>query len=291
MEKTNPPAMKFRKLALKFWQNRGISGQARVLQSSWGVMVKGNHQGGNTMRLNPLNSFLAALLAAAVLTGCGSTGVGDVLGGGRGSDNGTYDRAGSVQGTVASVNTRDRYVVVDVEDSRYNLRNGNGDQMTLYYDDRTDVEYQGKNYQPADLERGDRIRAEVDESGSRMLAQQIEVLYDATSGSSSGTLGTYDSRDDNYRNTSNLRGTVRNVDTRDRTVEIETSGSDSRYSTDRSNLVVVHYNSQTTVEFQGERYTPENLERGDEVEVDVRDSAGQLLAEQIVVVRDVQGGR
>lgn len=251
------------------------------------------------MRLTPVNSFLAALLAAAVLTGCGSTGVGDVLGGGRGSDNSTYNRAGSVQGTVASVNTRDRYVVMDVEDSRYNLRNGNESrQMTLYYDDRTDVEYQGKNYHPEDLERGDRIRAEVDDSGTRMMAQQIEVLYDATSGSSSGTLGTYDSRDDSrnggygdYRNASNVRGTVRSVDTRDRTVEIETSGSDSRYSTGRSNLIVVHYNSQTVVEFQGQRYTPENLERGDEVEVDVRDSAGQLLAEQITVVRDVQGGR
>jgi hypothetical protein len=243
------------------------------------------------MRLNPSTSFLAALLMAAVLTGCGSTGVGDVLGGGRGSDDSTYNRAGSVQGTVASVNTRDRYVVVDVEDSRYNLRNGNGNQMTLYFDDRTDVEYQGQNYRPEDLERGDRIRAEVDDSGSRMMAQQIEVLYDATSGSSTDTLGGYDSRDDGYRNASNVRGTVRYVDTRDRTVEIETYGSDSRYSTGRSNLVVVHYNSQTVVEFQGQRYTPENLERGDEVEVDVRDSAGQLLAEQIVVVRDVQSGR
>ena len=249
------------------------------------------------MRLNPSTSFLAALLMAAVLTGCGSTGVGDVLGGGRGSDNSTYNRAGSVQGTVASVNTRDRYVVVDVEDSRYNLRNGNeNNQMTLYYDDRTDVEYKGQNYHPEDLERGDRIRAEVDESGTRMMAQQIEVLYDATSGSSTGTLGGYDSRNDDsrngdYRNASNVRGTVRYVDTNARTVEIETSGSDSRYSTGRSNLVVVHYNSQTVVEFQGQRYTPENLERGDEVEVDVRDSAGQLLAEQITVVRDVQGGR
>ncbi|HEV2852344.1 MAG TPA: hypothetical protein VHC97_06020 [Thermoanaerobaculia bacterium] len=252
------------------------------------------------MRLNPSNSFLAALLAAVVLTGCGSTGVGDVLGGGRGSDNSTYNRAGSVQGTVASVNTRDRYVVVDVEDSRYDLRNGNeNQQVTLYFDDRTDVEYQGKNYQPDDLERGDRIRAEVDDSGSRMVAQQIEVLYDATNGSSTDTLGGYGSRDDSrddsrnndYRNASDVRGTVRYVDTRDRTVEIETSGSDSRYSTGRSNLVVVHYNSQTVVEFQGQRYTPENLERGDEVEVDVRDSAGQLLAEQIVVVRDAQSGR
>lgn len=250
------------------------------------------------MRLTPSNTLLAALLAAAVLTGCGSTGVGDVLGGGRGSDNSTYNRVDSVQGTVRSVNTRDRYMVVDVEDSRYNLRNGNeSSQMTLYYDDRTDVEYQGKNYRPEDLERGDRIRAEVDDSGNRMVAQQIEVLYDSTRGSSSGTLGGYgsDSRNDDYgdhRNDSRVRGTVRYVDTRDRTVEIETSGSDSsRYSTGRSNLVVVHYNSQTVVEFQGQRYTPENLERGDEVEVDVRDSAGQLLAEQITVVRDVQSGR
>lgn len=253
------------------------------------------------MRITPSNSFLAALAAAVILTGCGSSGIGGVLGGGndsgRTTDNSTYDpygqRANEVQGTVERVNTRDRYVVVDVEASRYNLRNGNEGEVTLYYDDQTDVEYQGKTYQPQDLEPGDRIRADVDSTGSRLLAEQIEVLQDVTGGSSSGTLGGYDddSRDnDDARLSDDLRGTVRYIDTRDRTLEIEPSRNDSRFSRgttgSRSNVVVVHYDAQTVVEFQGSRYTPDNLEQGDEVEVDVRDSGGRLIAEEIVVVRD-----
>jgi hypothetical protein len=248
------------------------------------------------MRLNPLNSFLAVVATAVILTGCGSTGIGDVLGGGRESgntDNSTYDpygqRANEVQGTVERVNTRDRYVVVDVEASRYNLRNGNEGEVTLYYDDRTDVEFEGKAYQPQDLEPGDRIRAEIDNTGSRLLAEQIEVLHDVTGGSSdtSGVLGGYGSDDDDYALSEDLRGTVRYIDTRDRTLEIEPVRN-SRFTTgsSRSDVVVVHYDAQTVVEFQGQRYTPDNLERGDEVEVDVRDSGGRLMAEEIVVVRD-----
>lgn len=256
------------------------------------------------MRINTLNSFLAALTTAVILTGCGSSGIGDVLGGGRnsgGADNSTYDpygqRVNEVQGTVERVNSRDRYVVVDVEASRYNLRNGNEGEVTLYYDDRTDVEYQGKSYQPQDLEPGDRIRAEIDNSGSgsRLLAEQIEVLHDATGGSSTGVLGGYDddsrndsqnNRDDDYNVSDDLRGTVRYIDTRGRTLEIEPSRNSSRFSTGSRSNVVVHYDAQTVVEFQGQRYTPDNLEQGDEVEVDVRDANGRLMAEQIVVVRD-----
>lgn len=259
------------------------------------------------MRINPSNSFLAALAAAVILTGCGSSGLGGVLGGGndsgRTTDNSTYDpygqRANELQGTVERVNTRDRYVVVDVEASRYNLRNGNEGEVTLYYDDRTDVEFEGKTYQPQDLEPGDRIRAEVDSTGSRLLAEQIEVLHDVTGGGSSdstGVLGGYDD-DDDYRNdrdndynlSEDLRGTVRYIDTRDRTLEIEPVRN-SRFTTgsgsSRSGVIVVHYDAQTVVEFEGKRYTPDNLERGDEVEVDVRDSGGRLMAEEIVVVRD-----
>ena len=54
----------------------------------------------------------------------------------------------------------------------------------------------------------------------------------------------------------------------------------------RSDVIVVHYDAQTVVEFEGKRYTPDNLERGDEVEVEVRDSNGRLMAEEILVVRD-----
>ena len=223
-------------------------------------------------------SFLAALVAALVLTGCGSSGIGDILGGGTGSGTSTGQSLTNVRGTVERVNTTERYIVVDREDSSYNLRNGGDDEVVLYYDDRTTVEHRGRNYEPKDLEAGDRILAEVDESGGRLRVDEIQVLYDVTGGASDND----DYADDRYdRNddvrTTELRGTVRYVDTRDQTLELEPS-------TGRSGLVVVHYDTSTIVEFEGRRYKPENLERGDRVEIEVRNLNGRMIAEEILVV-------
>jgi len=238
------------------------------------------------MRRASFISFLIALVAAAaLLAGCYSTGVGDVLGGSRGNDR--YGQIGEVRGTVQSVNTRDRSIVVDREGGSYGLRNGGPEEVVLYYDDGTRVEYQGQTYRPADLERGDRIAANVDQSGDRLYARDVQVLYDVSS-NDSGTLG----GNQGTLGAQNLHGVVRYVDTRNRTLEIEPSSRyDSRYPTDRSGVVVVSYDSQTNVEYQGRRYTPENLEQGDEVEINVRDSGGRLLAEQITVVAENQPTR
>ncbi|HKI04473.1 MAG TPA: hypothetical protein VKK31_21015 [Thermoanaerobaculia bacterium] len=258
------------------------------------------------MRITPTNSFLAALLATAVLTGCGSSGIGDVLGGPRtsGGSNDRYDpydqSAGDLQGTVNRVDSRNRLIYVDSEgtDSRYNLRNGNGGEIALYYDDQTRVEHQGRTYRPEDLERGDRIRADVEGTGDRLVAQQIEVLYDVTSGGSGSAQDQDDYRDDrDDRDYRDLRGTVRSVDTRDRTLELETSrygsgfapeGSSSNDRYNSNDVVLVQYDAQTIVEFEGQRYKPENLERGDVVEVQVRDLGGRRLAERITVVGENQ---
>jgi hypothetical protein len=249
------------------------------------------------MRTIRLTCLAIALSAAAVLTGCGSSGIGDILGGGSPSggttsggstSDGRYDPAvNNVRGTVDRVDTVERRILVTNDgtyDDRYNLRNGtNGNnenrQVALYYDDRTTVEYQGKTYRPQDLESGDRILANVNDTGSRLIAEDIQVLEDVTgNGVGSGS---------NDR-TSDLRGTVRYIDTRDRTVEIEPSRSTS-FSTSRSGLVVVHYDANTVVEYQGQRYKPENLEQGDVVELQIRDLNGQLTADQILVVADAQG--
>ena len=226
-------------------------------------------------------SFLAALVAALVLTGCGSSGIGDILGGGSGtSTNDPYDQnINNVRGTVERVNTTERYIVVDSEEVTSNLRNGNDDEMVLYYDDRTRVEFQGRTFTPDDLEAGDRILADVESSGSRLMVEEIQVLYDVTS----NTTDDYD--DDRYDNdndpydtrTTEVRGTVRYVDTRDQTLELEPT-------TGRTGVVVVHYDSSTIVEFEGRRYQPENLERGDRVEVEVRELNGRMIAEEILVV-------
>lgn len=258
------------------------------------------------MRSIRLICLVIALAGFAVLTGCGSTGVGDILGGGSssggsssggstsgGSTSGTYDdrydTANNVRGTIERVDTVNRRIVVDRESSSNSsyLRNGNEDEtVTLYYDDRTTVEFQGKNYRPQDLESGDRILADVSETSGRLLAEEIQVLSDVSSGTGSG--GTYGGTYDNNNRASDLRGTVSYIDTRNQTLEIQPSGS-SNFSTSRSGVVLVHYDAQTTVEYQGRSYKPENLERGDEVELQVRDLGGRLMVEEILVVRDAQG--
>jgi hypothetical protein len=229
-------------------------------------------------------SFLAALVATLVLTGCGSSGIGDILGGGNGSSTGSSttgpygQNVNNVRGTIERVNTTERYIVVDAEEVTSNLRNGNDDEVVLYYDDRTTVEHQGKTYKPNDLEAGDRILADVNSSGSRLLAEEIQVLYDVTSNDSNTNDDRY-GNDDRYNDTrtTELRGTVHYVDARDQTLELEPS-------TGRSGIVVVHYDASTIVEFEGQRYKPENLERGDRVEIEVRELNGRMIAQEILVV-------
>lgn len=246
-------------------------------------------------------SFPAALAAVFILTGCGSSGVGDILGGGRGpSETGGYNQITNVRGTVERLNTTERYIVVDREASSYNLRNDGeaGGEIVLYYDDNTRVEHQGKTYRPADLEAGDRILADVNQGrdGGRLYVEEIQVLYDVTSGSGDryGSDDRYgDDRygDDRYGpRTTEVRGTVRYVDSRAQTVELDPA-------TGRSGPLVVYYDSNTIVEFEGRRYRPDNLERGDRVEIEVREadsgdrrdgSNARLIASEILVVSEAR---
>lgn len=251
-------------------------------------------------RLHRSASFLTALATAAVLSGCGSSGVGDIFGGGTSNprnDDRYQQSISDVRGTVERVDTVNQRIIVDSEEvsSRYNLRNG-GDELVLYYDSRTTVEHEGRTYRPEDLEEGDRILADVDQSGDRLMVEQIEVLHDVTSGDQTSSRGTdrnddddwsYDANDD-FR-TTEVRGTVRSVDTRDRTLELEGTRYGSNFNSGSTSgsgtsVVVVHYDANTVVEFEGRRYQPENLERGDRVEIEVRNSSGRMIAEEILVV-------
>lgn len=250
------------------------------------------------MRIIRWTSFSIALAATVLLTGCGTMDMDDVYG--RGPRDPYHDRAGrDVEGTVQRVNTRDRLIYLDRRDGgRHDLRNEGDDprygspEIAIYYDDETTVEYQGRTFRPEDLEPGDRIQASIGRTEGGLLAESIQVLYDV---SSSGP-GGYDDRTDRSdqsdrdRYATELRGTVRTVDTRNHTVEIEPSPrNDSGNPYDRSGVVLVQYDSATTVQFEGRRYEPANLERGDVVEIALRPDRGERpMAAQITVVGEGQ---
>lgn len=258
------------------------------------------------MKFNRWPSLSAALVTTVLLTGCGSSGI-DILGGGSGNDRADdrYSRtAEDVRGTVERVDTLDRRIYVNAENrSSTYLRNDGRDrgrEVVLYYDDDTVVEFEGQTYRVDDLERGDRIAADVEETGGRLRVRNIDVLEDATSGDRYSDRDRYRDDDDRYdddRDEDTLRGTVRYVDSRARLLEVEPSRTSSGFSTgtsgSRSNLVVVYYDTNTTVEFQGRRYQPENLEQGDVVEIDLirAGTNGRLMAEEIEVISDSRSGR
>jgi membrane protein implicated in regulation of membrane protease activity len=89
---------------------------------------------------------------------------------------------------------------------------------------------------------------------------------------------------------SELRGTVRSVDQDRRVMELEDTswGFGSDRDRDDGDLVRVYYDSSTRVEYDGRSYRPENLERGDEVRVDVRRDGSRYEADEIQVVENVR---
>jgi hypothetical protein len=240
-------------------------------------------------------ALLALLCLSLLFGGCASGGIF----GNDDDDNGTADdrdtdrdrdtrndRVTEVRGRVDEVDTRDEIVWVETSDIyRSDLRNGNDDRLPIYYDDQTDVEYDGKTYEPTALEEGDRVVIDVDDTGTRLYARDIEVTYDVTSNDRDD-----DRSVDEDDRISELRGTVRSVDQDRRVMELEDTswGFGSDRDRDDGDLVRVYYDSSTRVEYDGRSYRPENLERGDEVRVDVRRDGSRYEADEIQVVENVR---
>lgn len=113
------------------------------------------------------------VLAAVVLfaAACGSIGgLGD-LGGILGSPSST--QASDVRGTVSSIDTAGRRIIMDVAYVN-NLRNTQNAQ-SIYYDNNTRVEFQGRTYRVEDLERGDEISVRGHNDNGRYVAEVVTV--------------------------------------------------------------------------------------------------------------------
>lgn len=122
------------------------------------------------------------------------------------------------------------------------------------------------------------IRVDVVQSGRELWARSIEVVRNVRDGGYGGGYG-----EDPYRGGygSDLRGSVSFVDARARLIRLDGGA----YGDNRQ----IAYDGSTTVEYQGRRYRPENLQRGDQVRIQARPMGNnQWLAVRIIVERSVR---
>jgi hypothetical protein len=207
--------------------------------------------------------LLLALLLLATLAGCG----GGLLGGG-----GTDDRVSraDIRGEVERVETAANEIDLWTDDRRL---------VTIDYDEDTPVYYEGQLYEPENLEAGDVIVVDAVQSAGGWVAQRIDVERGAQD-RVGGDDDRYDDEpyDEDARVTT-LTGEVREVDTRDREIELSTEHG----------VQTFHYRSGTVVYYQGDRYEVSNLEPGDVIRTRVeRDSRGDYVTDSITVERSVQ---
>lgn len=224
----------------------------------------------NTMRTLSAAAF-ALLLAAACTSTNNPYPTGSTYPGGT-----TYPSATSeIRGTVDSVDLNSRSIyLTNVTNYSTNLNPGGGNtNVRVYYDDRTTVSYNGRNYRPTDLERGDEVSIRVDRSSNQLLAQSMDVLYNARGGMASSSPSGVGSV---------VHGTVRSIDTYGRTITV-----DPGYGS----YMTVNYTSNTPVYYNGRNFAITDLEVGDQIDVRGSDlGSGRFSAQDITVTRNINGG-
>ncbi|MEO6171255.1 MAG: DUF5666 domain-containing protein [Lysobacter sp.] len=92
----------------------------------------------------------------------------DRYGGDYGGDRYPGGYGNDLRGSVAYVDTRARMIRLD--------GTGYGSSSQVAYDGRTTVEYQGRNYRPENLQRGDQVRIQARQVGNNQwLAERVIV--------------------------------------------------------------------------------------------------------------------
>ena len=227
----------------------------------------------------------ALLLAAACSS---SSPLGGVFGG-----NNNYD----IRGTVDSVDTSTRSIwLTNATGYNASLASGGsgGNAVRVYYNDNTTVTFNGRTYRPQDLERGDEVTVHASQSGSQVVADSMDVTYNSRGTMTSGSTYPYPSSSPSstYPSTSNystIRGTVRSVDTYNRTITLDSTSWISGFrSTNNGSMMTVSYDTNSRVDYNGTLYPVTNLERGDVVDVQVANNgSSNYFVQNIVLVRNV----
>lgn len=244
-------------------------------------------------KMNRRNASFAVVATAAallLLAGCGTSQ--DIFG------NSQQPYTNTIHGTVDYVDTGSHSIVLYDTSGYGSMLSGsgyptNGGSVRVYYDNRTGVSWQGKNYRPEDLQHGDQVDVTVYQSGNQLIAESANVTYNANTASNPYPNNTYPNN--SYPSTTQsslIRGTVRYVDTNSRTIELEQTSWLSGFLPGYSNnsLVTVSYDPGVRVDVNGQLYPVTNLERGDVVEVQAQNysNSSNLFASRITLIRDVR---
>lgn len=206
------------------------------------------------------------LSALLLLAGC-ATGYGGGYPGSGGYPDGSRGGYGTQRlvGTVQDVDAYNGRMLVG--DDRY----GGSRPLEVRFDRNVLVVYQGQQVSVDGLERGDRVSMEVQSSGGRYWARRIEVVQNVRDGYGGG----------GYYGGSSLEGAVDYIDAQRRMIVLTRGG----YSGSRE---TVYYDGNTTVDYGGRLYRPEQLERGDIISIQGRRLNDGWLAERIRVEVDVR---
>lgn len=118
----------------------------------------------------------AVILATVImLTACSSGGLGDISDIILGSP--STSQPSDVRGTIEYIDTGARRIDLNVSYIN-NLRDEQ--RGSIYYDDRTRVIYQNKEYRVTDLERGDQVEVRGANVSGRYVAETITVVRDVS---------------------------------------------------------------------------------------------------------------
>ena len=199
-----------------------------------------------------------------------------------GTSSGSYPNStlSTIRGTVRYIDTSRRTIEVD---------RGYGSSVFVEYDTQMPVSFNGRNYAVADLERGDEIDIRVTDLGnSRMRADSISVVRSVSGTNGNNNSGIYGN---NNSNMSTVRGTVRNIDTSRRTIELEQANWINGFQSGTGGYgttVIISYGANAGIEVNGTMQSLSGLERGDVIEVQVDRSGSTNYANRIFLIRDAR---
>lgn len=169
---------------------------------------------------------------------------------------------------------------IDTADRRMDVRLSSIDGAssrrteTIFWDSRSDIERDGRDYDVRNLREGDEIEVRARLDGGDYYAETIDLLDQVSD---------RDDRDGDAIDA--VRGTVSRIDTAARRIDLESVSQSLIPSNDRLPSTI-YYDSGTVVEYSGRTYEPSSLERGDRIEARGRTASGRFVADRITVTHD-----